>query len=88
MSNEETTPTSDPARDDLKRAFKAFKKRLKLTRLDAESKLSRRATTGGLQSNIVAISPPGEYPPAVWDALVGQGKLKRSGPGMYELVES
>jgi len=36
-----------PTDEELKRAFKAFKKRLKLTRLDDESRLGRSPLTGG-----------------------------------------
>ena len=73
--------------DTLKKAYKAFKKRLKLTRLEEESKISRRPVTGGRQSSIVAITPPAEFPPEVWEELARQGKLKKAGYGMYELVE-
>ena len=45
----------------LKKAFKAFKKRL------------------------TAVRPPDQYPLAVWDELVRQGKLKDAGYGLYEL---
>lgn len=77
---------NQPTKDDLKAAFKAFKKRLKLTRLEDESKLSRRPTTTGQGSGIVAIMPPNQFPQAVWDELVRQGKLKKAGQGTYELV--
>jgi hypothetical protein len=80
-------PTPQPTAEDLKKAYKAFKKRLKLTRLDAESSISGGPLSGGRRSDIVAISPPTEFPQAVWDALVKQGKLKPAGRGMYELVE-
>jgi hypothetical protein len=76
-----------PNAKDLKAAFKAFKKRLKLTQLDEESKLTRRPVTSGQSSGIVAIVPPNQYDKAVWDELVKQGKLKNAGGGMYELVE-
>jgi hypothetical protein len=76
-----------PSTEELKRAFKAFKKRLKLTRLDDESQLSRRPVTGGKPSGVVAIMPPSQFPPAVWEELVRQGKLKKAGHGTYELVE-
>ena len=83
------TPSADPlAKEQLKAAFKAFKKRLKLTRLEEESKLTRRPVTSGKGSDIVAISPPNQFPQAVWDELVRQGKLKRCGPGTYELGEA
>jgi hypothetical protein len=81
-----TTPPA-PTPEDLKRAFKAFKKRLKVTRLDAESGISGGPLSGGRRSDIVAISPPGDFPQAVWDALVKQGKLKPAGRGMYELAQ-
>jgi hypothetical protein len=77
---------SGPSAEQLKSAMKAFRKRLKLTRLDDESRLGNRAMTGGRQSQIVAILAPREYPPAVWEELVKQGKLKDAGSGFYELV--
>jgi hypothetical protein len=80
------TPTP-PGKDDLKRALKAFRKRLKLTRLDAESNISGGPLSSGRDSGIVAIVPPNEYPQAVWDELVRQGKLKHAGHGTYELGE-
>jgi hypothetical protein len=79
--------TTGPTKEQLKAAFKAFKKRLKLTRLDQESQLSRRPTTTGQASDIVAITPPVDFPLEVWDELVRQGKLKKGKAGMYELVQ-
>jgi hypothetical protein len=75
-----------PSKDDLKHALKAFKKRLKLTRLDEESKIGRNPVTSGKSSGIVAIVPPNQFSQAVWDELVRQGKLKATGRGMYELI--
>jgi hypothetical protein len=72
--------------EELKRAFKAFKKRLKVTRLDAESSISG-GPLSHTRGKIVAITPPNQFSQAVWDALVRQGKLKKAGQGMYELVE-
>lgn len=80
------TPTP-PDAEELKKALKAFKKRLKVTRLDAQGQWNRRPVTSGKQAAIVAITPPNQFPQAVWDELVRQGKLKRAGQGMYELVE-
>ncbi len=71
----------------LKNALKAFKKRLKLARLDDESRLGHGAMSSGGRSGIVAIPAPNKYPQAVWDELCRQGKLRRAGGGMYELVE-
>ena len=82
----EPADTSSPTPDELRRAMKAFKKRLKLARLDDESRLGRGAMTGGARSSIVAIVPPRQYPQAVWDELVKRGRLKYSGQGLYELV--
>jgi hypothetical protein len=76
-----------PSKEELKAAFKAFKKRLKLTRLEEESKLTRRPTTCGQPSAIVAIVPPTQFPAAVWEELVKQGKLKKAGHGTLELGE-
>ena len=70
----------------LKRALKAFKKRLKLTRLDHESSLGVGPLSGGRPSRIVAITPPNQYPREVWETLVEQGRLKKAGHGQYELV--
>jgi hypothetical protein len=80
-------PPGPPTSEDLKRAFKAFKKRLKLTRLDAESQLSRSPMTSGWDSGIVAITPPDQFHVTVWEELVRLGKLKHGGQGTYELVE-
>ena len=80
-------PEASPTPQDLKAALKAFKKRLKLTRLDAESSPAGGPLSSGRGSGIVAIVPPNQYPPAVWEELVKQGKLKYAGNGTYGLVE-
>jgi hypothetical protein len=84
---QQTDATHSVTSDQIKHAMKAFRKRLKLTKLDDESKLGNRAMTGGRHSAVVAIMAPREYPRAVWDELVKQGKLKSSGGGFYELVD-
>ncbi len=78
-------PEATPTKEQLKAAFKAFKKKLKVTRLDAESGLNYAPTSGGKKSDIVAITPPQQFPRPVWDELVKQGKLKHAGQGTYEL---
>ncbi len=83
----EPTPSSSPTPEELKRALKAFRKRLKLTRLEEESKIAGGPLSGGRRSGIVAIMPPIDFPPSVWEELVRQGKLRKAGHGMYELVE-
>ena len=82
-----STPPARPSKEELKHAMKAFKKRLKLTRLDAESQISGGPLTSGRDSGIVAIQPPNDFPQAVWDELVRQGKLRPAGHGTYELAE-
>ena len=84
--SQETPPSESFTKEELKRALKAFKKRLKLTRADDESRLGYGPMSGGGGSSIVAITPPNQYPKAVWDELVRQGKLKFAGQGMYETV--
>jgi len=81
LSNDPVPP------EELKRALKAFKKRLKLTRLDHESRLGVGPLSGGRPSGIVAITPPNQYPRPVWEALVTQGRLKKASQGQYELVQ-
>jgi hypothetical protein len=71
----------------LRAALKAFKRRLKFSRLDDESRIDPRdPTTKGDTSQISAIEAPREWGPEVWADLVRRGVLKRSGMGMYEFV--
>jgi hypothetical protein len=86
MSDAEKTEGGGISPAELKSALKAFKKRLKLTRLDNDSRLSG-GILSGRAANIVAISPPNQFPQAVWDELVRQGKLKKMGPGTYGLPD-
>ena len=84
--------TAQPAEDafdkeELKRALTLFRKRLKLTRLNEESKLGYGPMTSGRRSSVVAIMPPREVRPEVWHELVRQGKLKDAGQGFYKLAE-
>ena len=77
-----------PATDEeLKKALKAFKKRLKLTRLDDDSKLGHSPLTGSNKTKIVAIQPPAGFGRDVWEELADKGFLKRDGSGFFELVE-
>jgi hypothetical protein len=69
----------------LKKAYEAFRKRLKLTVLDEESTLGRSPLTKGSGSTVAAIVPPNEWPGEVWQALARQGKLRYIGHGFYEL---
>lgn len=85
MSDEAPEDFMTPAY--LKQAMKAFKKRMKLTRLDAESSLGGGPFSGGRSSGIVAIQPPNQYPRQVWDKLVEMGKLRHAGGGLYQMCQ-
>lgn len=81
------SPSDSPPAEELRKALKAFKKRIKLARLDDESSLGGGPMSGGKSSSIVAVMAPNQYPKAVWDALVAQGRLKYSGQGLYQLPD-
>ncbi len=86
--SEPSLPSDSPTPEEVRKAMKAFKKRLKLARLDDESSLGHGPMTGGKSSSIVAIMPPNQYPKAVWDELVARGRLKYAGQGLYQLADS
>ena len=71
--------------EELKKALKAFKKRLKLTRLDDDSKLGHSPLTGS-RSQVLAIQPPAGFTRAIWEELAEKGYLKNDGGGFYQLV--
>jgi hypothetical protein len=73
--------------DELKKALKAFKKRLKLTRLDDDSKIGHGPMSGGSKEQVVSIQPPAGFGREIWEELAERGVLKRDGTGFYELVE-
>ena len=80
------TPPGTPSEDDLNRAYGAFKKRLKLTRLDQESKLgASRPMTSGKSAGDISIQPPNDYPRAVWQELAKRGRIKDTGGGFYKM---
>ena len=77
-----------PTPQELKAAMKAFRKRLKLTCLDDQSRIGVGPLSGGRNSGIVGITPPDRFAPEVWEELARQGKLKKVGSGgQYELVQ-
>lgn len=85
MESDQNKPANDPLSPEiLKKAYNAFKKRLKLQRLDDNSSLGRGPFSGG-EKGLTAISPPNQYPREVWDELCRQGKLRSAGQGMYEM---
>jgi len=77
-------PSTD---EELKKALRAFKKRLKLTKLDDDSALGRSPLTGNARAKTVSIQPPAGFGREIWEELAEKGWLKRDGTGFYELVE-
>ena len=75
-------PSTD---EELKKAFKAFKKRLKMTQLDDDSKLGHSPLTGN-QTTVLAIKPPGGFAREVWEELAAKGFIKNDGGGFYAIV--
>jgi hypothetical protein len=71
--------------EELRKALKAFKKRLKLTQLEDDSKLGHSPLTGA-RSQVVAIQPPMGFGREIWQELVEKGYLKNDGGGFYQLV--
>ena len=88
MPSSDASQPPAPTPQELKAAMKAFRKRLKLTCLDDQSRIGVGPMSSGRQSGIVGITPPDQFPQAVWEELVRQGKLKRAGSGLYELPQS
>jgi hypothetical protein len=90
-SNPESAPSTASAVDlsppALKSAYNAFKKRWKLTRLDYESRIGKSPLSSGARNTIVGIAAPREYPKAVWEELVKQGRLKHAGSGLYSMPQ-
>lgn len=82
---EATLPAIDPAL--LQTALKTFRRRIKFSQLDAESRLARSPLSGGSSHQINSMIPPREFPLEVWDALVQAGKLRREGQGFYALTD-
>jgi len=72
--------------EELRKALKAFKKRLNLTQLDDESKLGGGPIPHGSRAKVASIQPPAGFGAAIWEELADKGYLKRDGIGFYELV--
>ena len=71
----------------LKKALKAFKKRLRLLRQDDESKLGVGPFSGGRSSVVAGIQPPPGFTTEVWEELAEAGRLTRESGGTYSLPE-
>lgn len=80
-------PADEPTKDEIQRALKAFKKRLKLYKRDDESKLGGGAFSSGKASGIVGIRLPDGHRPETWAALEAKKRIKRiPGTQTYELL--
>ncbi len=82
-SGRRNLPVQD--REVLRRAMTAFRKSLKVTRLNDESGLTRNPMTDGRRSGIQGVTPPPRYPPEVWRELARQRRLIDAKHGIYEL---
>ena len=71
--------------EELRKALKAIKKRIKMTQLDDDSKLGHSPLTKGA-ARIVSIQPPAGFGREIWEELADAGYLKRDGIGFYEIV--
>ena len=79
-------PLTKHDREVLKRALKAFRKRLKIFRLHDESSVGGGPMSSGRESGIVGVAAPDQYPQEVWDELVRQKRLVAApDDGIYEL---
>jgi hypothetical protein len=78
-------PLPQQDRELLTRALKAFRKSLKVTRLDAESSIGGGPMSKGRESGILGMRPPERYPREVWEELARQKRLIAVGHGIYEL---
>jgi hypothetical protein len=95
IRNPDTTPAQPtPVQDGpeipaetLREAMKAFKKRMKLTKLDHESKLGRSPLTSGKDASFDSILPPNQFSSDVWYTLVTRGDLVASGKGFFRFPD-
>lgn len=79
-------PAGTPDEELLKRAFTAFKKRWKVTRLDDESRLGGgRPLTAGKPSATIGIRPPNEFGREVWAELAKRSRIRDMGGGFFAL---
>ena len=87
-ANNQASNEPSHSKQELKAAMKAFRKRLKLTCLDDQSRIGVGPLSSGSRSSVVGITPPDQYPSSVWEELARQGRLKYAGNGQYELGQN
>jgi len=73
--------------EELRKAMKAFRRRLKLTKLDHESKLGHSPLTTGKDAAFDSILPPSGFDEDIWRVLVERGQLEELGYGFYRLPQ-
>ena len=81
----EPPPLPDVPEETLRNAMKTYRKRMKLMKLDHESKLGRSPLTSGKDAGFESILPPEEFAPEVWQVLAARGELEATGQGFYKL---
>jgi len=74
--------------EDMKKALKAFKKKIKNLRLEDDSRIGHSPLSGSGKQHIVSIQPPSGFGRETWEELADKGFLKRDGGGFYELIEN
>ena len=86
--DEPDEPLPDFPGEQLRDAMKAFRRRVKLTKLDHESKLGRSPLTSGKDADFDSIMPPREFPEELWKVLVQRGELEQLGYGFYRIPKA
>jgi hypothetical protein len=71
--------------EELRKAFKAFKKKMKLTQLEEDSRLGHSPLTGA-KTEIVSIQPPSGFGREIWEELADKGYLVRDGVGFFTVA--
>ncbi len=81
----EPEPGVDIPEEVLREAMRAYRKRVRVTKLDQESQLARSPLSSGKDADIDAIVPPNQFPPEVWRTLAHRGELEATGDGFYRI---
>jgi len=68
--------------EELRKALKAFRKRLKMMQLEEDSRLGHSPLTGA-KTTVTAIRPPLGFGKEIWEELASKGVLKYDGGGLY-----
>jgi hypothetical protein len=71
---------------EMRKAYNAFRKRLKAMQLETDSKLGRSPLTGRKET-LTSIQTPTGFGRKVWQDLADAGYLKYEGQGLYTLMK-